>query len=446
MSTLSIGFARELYSPDTPQPQNSSRTGYSVLTDIMVTCICLSDGDQKALIFSNDIRNLSPDFVEAYIKTVEESTGLDRSRILVTTTHNHSAPDISYYKRNESVTDWVERICFPAVIECAKKAMEDLSPVTRVTSGKSHVENVTFVRRYLREDGAFSGIQMPKMSDAPLKCHETEADTELRALRFYREGKKDVVLTNFQVHAATALGASKDMICSDFLHEFRRVTEESGEFSVIYLQGGCGNLNTFSKIYPEACNKDYDRVGRLLGEGLLDALQNEEERNFDGLVIKQEFYTGIVDHTRDGLLEKAKEAIEESRKQTFENSTEEFNFFWEKGFTSRLDAGAVISKHSMEKTRQIPLSTVCFGDVGMTFAPFEMFDTNCVQIRAASPFKMTFTVGYTNFRHHYLPTAYSFSNGGYESLQCYYIPGTGECVSLEFLRQLKESFDTLSEK
>ena len=75
----------------------------------------------------------------------------------------------------------------------------------------------------------------------------------------------------------------------------------------------------------------------------------------------------------------------------------------------------------------------------MTFSPFEQFDTNCVQIRDASPFEFTLTVGYTNRRHHYLPSAYSFTNGGYECQQCYYIPGTGETVALEFLKQLKKA-------
>ena len=98
----------------------------------------------------------------------------------------------------------------------------------------------------------------------------------------------------------------------------------------------------------------------------------------------------------------------------------------------------------MAKTAQIPLSTLCIGDVGMTFSPFEQFDTNCVQIRDASPFEFTMTVGYTNRRHHYLPSAYSFTNGGYECQQCYYIPGTGETVALEFLKQLKKAKKALN--
>ncbi|MBQ3075997.1 MAG: hypothetical protein IJC26_08000 [Clostridia bacterium] len=443
MSNLQIGYAREIYSPDAPMPQNSKRTGYTVLTDVMVTCVAMRRGDRTVLLFSNDLRGLSEPWVKAYRETVTEESGLDEEDILITVTHNHSGPDISYYHKRDDVADWVHRICFPAVRRAVRAALADLSPVTRVTSGIDHVENVTFARRYLREDGTFSGIQGSNGSDSPLSHHENEADTELRALRFYRDGKKDVVFTNFQVHAATALGAAHDVICSDFLHEFRRVAEESGEISVIYLQGGCGNLNTYSKLYPDACNKDYNRAGRLIAEGLLRALAKEEERDFDGFVLRKEYYTGIVDHTRDHLVEKAKAVQKIIRENGLDDKTGR-EIYQEAGFSGRLDVSAIITKSQMEKTAQIPLSTLCFGDVGITFAPFEMFDTNCIQIRDASPFEFTMTVGYSNARHHYLPCAYSFTNGGYECQQCYYIPGTGETVALEFLRMLKQAKNLLS--
>ncbi len=442
MSTLQVGFGREIYNPDTPQPQNSTCTGYSVLTAIMVTCVAISDGEKTALIFSNDLRNHSPQFIERYVAEVVEETGVPAENILVSTTHNHSSPDVNFYKRREEVTDWAERIAFPAVRRAAKNAIEDLSPVEKVSCGNSNVETVTYVRRYFCEDGVFRTNAGKKNN--PI-AHETEADTELRAVRFHREDKKDVVLTNFQVHAATALGASPDVICSDFLHAFRQTAEARTKLLVCYLQGGCGNLNTYSRIHPEACNTDYDKVGRLIAEGMLRALEDAQEVDFDGFVVQKEYYTGYTDHTRDHLVEKARAALKHVR-ENIKDEKEARQYFIRQGFGSRLDAGAVISKSEMERTRQIPLSTVCFGDVGITFAPFEQFDTNCMQIRAASPFKTTLTVGYTNFRHHYLPSAYGFVNGGYEGGQCYYIPGTGEIVALEFLKQLNKASAEIKNK
>ena len=209
MSKLQIGFGRETYNPDKPVSQNSTRTGYTLLTAIMVTCVAISDGEQTALIFSNDLRNHSPQFIEKYIAEVVEETGVPAENILVSTTHNHSSPDVNFYQSRDDITDWADRIAFPAIRRAAKAAMEDLTPVLKVTTGKSNVETVTYVRRYFCEDGIFRTNAGKK--DNPIR-HETEADTELRALKFYREDKKDIVLTNFQVHAATALGASPDVV------------------------------------------------------------------------------------------------------------------------------------------------------------------------------------------------------------------------------------------
>ena len=178
---------------------------------------------------------------------------------------------------------------------------------------------------------------------------------------------------------------------------------------------------------------------------MLRALETEEELNCDGFVVQKDYLTGYTDHTRDHLVDKARAAVKYVRENNLDAKAAAAHFA-ENGFSSRLDAGAVISKSQMERTRQIPLSTICFGDVGITFAPFEQFDTNCQQIRAASPFKATLTVGYTHFRHHYLPSAYGYSNVGYEGGQSYYIPGTGEVVALEFLKQLKNAKEKLADQ
>jgi len=444
MNQLQIGYARECYSPDTPQPQNGACLGTSVLTDLYVTCVAFSDGEETALVFSNDIRNFSTQFSDAFRREVVEETGLCGDKIMICCTHNHSAPDNNYYQVRDEVTDYVERICFPAVRRAAKAALADLSPVRRLRSGTSRVDNVAFVRRYFRENGKFISIcRSTPFSTSPHARHETEADRELRALRFDRDGKKSVVLTNFQVHAATALDVHPDVICADFLHEFRNTVENSGEFLVMYLQGGCGNINTYSKLYPDACNTDYDRAGRLIGEGVLRALAKAEDRRFDGLVVEKTDYEGICNHTRDHLVKKAEETRKRFRESGLDREHGQY-IFDEAGFDSDHECAQIISKSQLGKTRTVPLCTLCFGDVGMTFAPFEMFDTNCRQIREASPFEFTLTVGYTNYRHHYLPSAFGFSNKGYEALQCFFIPGTGETVALEFLKQLKRAKHLLS--
>ena len=67
----------------------------------------------------------------------------------------------------------------------------------------------------------------------------------------------------------------------------------------------------------------------------------------------------------------------------------------------------------------------------MGFAPVELFDTCGKAFRETSRYPMTFFVGYTNGSHSYMPSALAFPNGGYEPLECHYVPGTGEMIALK---------------
>ena len=439
MTQIYAGFARESICNDTVLPLNSTRSSGKILTPIQTTCTCLFDGKTKVLVISNDLRNTTARIAADMKKEIEKETGVSGENVFIVATHNHSAPDINFYDR-EDMKDYLFRILYPAVALAAKKAIEDLSPVTSLSGGKSEVENVTFVRRFFRTDGTFAGIVIPKTSDAPLACHETEADKELRVLSFCREGKKDIVLVNFQVHAATAAGPDREWVCADFVHHLREKAEADNGVLVEYLQGGCGNLNTYERIPGlPGCNADYALAGRLLADGVKEALASSKPLQPGEILVQNIMLPLFVNHSKSYLSEKVQEVQHKIAAEKITDAAEKQRLFNEIGVSSRYEASAIVKRSRMGKTGEVPLGSVCFGDAALTFTPFETFDENSRAVREASPFQMTFTCGYTNAYCGYLPTAYGFSNGGYESLQCDYLPGTGETVSLELLRQLKEA-------
>lgn len=443
MSEFYVGFGREDISNDTVLPLNSTRSSGTILTPIKVTCVCLSDGEKKALIFSNDLRNTTARIAADIKEKVSEATGVPAEDMFIVATHNHSAPDVNYYDTPE-VKDWLFRIAYPGAVKAAREAIADLTPA-KAFAGKSLVDGVTYVRRYFREDGTFFSINAPKISDAPFARHETESDRELRALRFVREGKKDVVLVNFQVHAATAAVTAREYVCADFIHHLREDAEAEDEILVCYLQGGCGNLNTYTKLPWEIqCNGDYILAGKRLAIGLKEALSDVKELKTGKLCIQNASPAYRVNHEKSHLAKKVIEMQKEFAENGVTNAKEKNRLFVEAGFASRYEASAIVRRSRMKEEESVPLSSVCFGDVGLTFTPFETFDVNSRQVREASPFKMTFTCGYTNAYMSYLPSAYGFFNSGYEILQSYFIPGTGEEVSLELLRQLKEAKKALN--
>ena len=65
-----------------------------------------------------------------------------------------------------------------------------------------------------------------------------------------------------------------------------------------------------------------------------------------------------------------------------------------------------------------------------------MFDTNGMEVKQASPFKMTFMCAYTNGGNGYIPSSYAFSRGGYEVDTTRYVQGTGEALANELIRLL----------
>ena len=108
----------------------------------------------------------------------------------------------------------------------------------------------------------------------------------------------------------------------------------------------------------------------------------------------------------------------------------------EAGITSKYEVTAIIKRSAFGETREMPLSSLVLGELAMGFAPVELFDTCGKQFRDASSYPMTFFCGYTNGSHSYMPSAIAFPHGGYEVMECHYVPGTGEMIALKLAQMI----------
>lgn len=439
MIELKTGFGRADITPDKLDISlNSIVRSTEIRQRITVSSVVISDGDNISIIICNDLRNSTAYIVDIIKRKINEMTGLPQGNVFVISTHNHSCPDVNFVDKRPDITDWFYRIYMPAMIKAVADSIADLKPTT-VKSGVSEGDkSASYVRRYFRSDGEFWTVNMLSKSDAPITYHESEADRQLRAVRFCRDGGKDIVLVNYQVHAAHGASKNKGVVCADFVHKLREKTETENDVYVVYLQGGCGNINTFTKVKDEPFQETYDDVGETLATAVTAAINNATPQETGNLKIINSHYTAAVNHAKSHLAPKAEELMDEIYRNGIKDKDELMKLASEKGFASRYEAAAIIRRSKLEKTDDIPLSTLAFGDVAITFTPAEMFDINYMQIRDASPFKTTLTCGYTNGNVGYIPSAYGFSNGGYEVLQSSYIPGTAENCTIELIKQLRE--------
>ena len=91
----------------------------------------------------------------------------------------------------------------------------------------------------------------------------------------------------------------------------------------------------------------------------------------------------------------------------------------ELGYLTWFHFNNVITRHSLEKTYQLPLNTFALGSSLAFFtAPGELWDTVSMEIEQASPFAMTLCIGYSQDHYNYF--VYDPANGGqmpYESYE-----------------------------
>ena len=115
MNELKIGYARRDITPDGQVQINSVLVSTHTETPLCVTALSVQSGNTRALIVSFDIREITRSLRAVMQPRIAEATGLAEAQILLTCTHNHSTPDVSYITK-DNIMDWRERICTPAAL------------------------------------------------------------------------------------------------------------------------------------------------------------------------------------------------------------------------------------------------------------------------------------------------------------------------------------------
>lgn len=426
---FAVGFAREDVSPyGYSVRMNSTSIAEKVKDPIFATCVAVSDGEQIALFFSLDIRNTTKG--EQMQSIVSKATGIPAENMFFTATHNHSGPDPT--ASTSDVTRWYAEF-YKSLSKAAKDAIADLANA-RIYIGKANSPAGTnFVRRYQRADGSWDGIHNENVSTAPVVAYESEADKELRTVRFEREGKKDILMVNWQAHAAHALSSDHTVITADFITNFRKGVEKDMDVHFAYFQGAAGDIN-FSSHMGDKKYDGWEEIGTVLVDVAKESVANETPAESGKLQITKSVLDGVV---RKETAERVKQAKEINNTSLDEEKTALMSKY---AFASRYEVSAVIKRSQMGETSPLPLYCISFGDVAFASAPFEMFNTNGIELRSASPYKMTFNCSYTNGACGYMPSAVAFDHGGYEIDTCYFEKGTGERVVNESVRILTEHF------
>lgn len=435
---LKIGFGRTDITPLEPVPlagygNAKDRISQDIDYRLFGTCLAFADGkNEPVLVYHTDL--CGPPYVlfkTWLLPPIAEATGVSADRILVSCTHNHSGPALDEAIDDERIQRY-QPLLIERMIEAAKLALADLAPATLET-GSIQTKGLNHVRRYVLEDGTFAGDNYGHFKLSPIAGHESEPDRELQLIKIKREGKKDIVLANFQMHPHRNGGSKRYVMSADIVGAFREEMEKDG-ILFAYFTGGSGNVNGHSRIEEENITPDFIAHGKALADY---ARQVEFKAAKTGEVKFRKIEVTVpVNHSKDHLVPVCRQ-IQKQWYSTFVHA--DYRPISEPhGISNIHHAEAIIFKSEMPEALQLPTWALSIGDVAFVAVPYEMFDTNGKQIKEGSPFPRTFVLTCTNERFAYIPSALGFKNGGYSADLCRFAPGTGEIIAESFVNNLKE--------
>ena len=423
---FSVGYARVDITPKM-ELKIYDGTANDVADPLQLTVTAFCDGESAALLISADLRSIRIGVIETAMRILDNAVGIPADRILINATHTHSAPAPGF--DGDQTDQWTTTVFYKQLAVAAKAALRDLTPAQAYT-GTSYTDGITFVRRYLMTSGKYN---TNPTDSSKVVAHESEADNEMRTLRFEREGKKDVLMVNYQTHYGDSPSRYRGKYSADFVHTFREAAEKELGCLFTYHSGASGNLNFNGKLPNEKKYPNYIEATEGLMLAAKDAIAKEEKLSLGKL---QSASSNYVANVIPGTPERIEQAKEVNR---LWEAGKEFNTLLNQyDFASKYEATAVIMRANLGETHEIPFTAISFGELAFVSAPYEMFDTNGKEVREASPFKTTFVCSLTNGSFGYVPSAQAIPHGSYEVIITYFEYGSGEKFAAEMVRLLNE--------
>ena len=423
MDKFKVGFAKVNITPDFPVPlggygSEKTRIHDRVLNEIYFTAIAITDPfDTTLIVASFDMVHCRNEFYEKIVAAVEKELGIPREYFHLSGTHTHSS--VAAPTDENGLQAYFDDVIKKGIKAC-RLALSDRKPA-QMYVGETKTERLNFIRHYYREDGTVTSDNYYTGSKAPIVKHITEPDETVRVIKFVRENEdgseaRDVLLINWQVHNHLTGGAKTRDLAADCVGAICKAIESRHNVHAAYFQGCAGNLNEVSRIKSENRTYNYIEYGMFFADYIDKIYDNENLTPMPAGKIKciREKLTININRAEEDRLEDAKKVMAYRSKYGVNDECKELAK--EMGFHSPYHATAIFNRSYIEEqTYDVFVNAYRIGEIGWVTAPFEVYDQTGVDTRLQSPFKFTFTQGYTDGANSYMPTRAAFQYGCYEA-------------------------------
>lgn len=434
---LQVGFGREDITPAGPVVLagggNDDRVSKNILDFLYVTCVAITDeNDNTVLLITQDTVNTGNGIAEQAREKVSVATGIPKENIVVSATHTHSSGGL--LSEGKGCAEFTSNY-FTKLVLAAQRALEDRSPAT-MSMGNTHAEGLVFVRRYVLEDGTIQGARGNKSECTTVKEHVWDANDILQMVRFEREDKKDILITNLGAHATFNGATTKTDLSADFPAGIRDYVEYNSDCLVAYFIGAAGDQTPTTDIRSENHRMNYFAYGEKIGEIICEYLPNLQPVEGTEVKVTSKILTAKSQKDDTSMLSAAQDLWALFQTEGFAKAEKAAK---EAGFAGIYDARAVINHANLRDTRDIEGTVISVGGMAFTAMSYEMHGGSAADLLKRSAFAdNTFVITCANGANGYIPDARGYEIRTYESYTSYVEPGTGEKLVDMYVEMLAE--------
>lgn len=410
--TLYAGYHRLKVTPpmgvDIPGYYNS-RFSDGIINDLYIRATALSDGENRAVVFSCDAIGIRNEAFQIIKKRIAERCGIDENAVYIACTHSHTSFRIVKPTDEYNDNDIFLHRLFQQFSDCAQFAFEDLKPcIMKIATGVVH--DVAFSRRYRMKDGSCK--TNPGIGNPDIVSFVGEQDESLQLIRFVRENAKEILFVNFGTHA-DVIGGNK--YCTDWPGFLVETVSGalSNDAEVMVLVGAEGDSNHVNAFMPKGTKRksvQYSkRMAHVIGSEVLRIYDSATDVPANKIsfyakpvkIGKNPYDPADVPEAREVMrihLEKGLEAKEELKKYR----------------VSVPLAERILENLDRPEFFELQVSALQIGNVALVGMPGEPFMSIGTALKSASKMDMTFVTSCTNGSDGYFPDAGAFAEDGYE--------------------------------
>ncbi|MBE6601924.1 MAG: hypothetical protein E7637_05400 [Ruminococcaceae bacterium] len=390
---------------------------------LYVKAAVIEDAGELAAIVCIDSCALPAEMHDIVTKRIQEYTGIDPSRVCLTSNHTHWGATFSDSPELNCYADTAYRdVCFRLTADAVILAYKRLGDA-EASFGASELHGYSFCRDYVMEDGSVVTFGRGPMS---VKGMLSEIDPAVSVVTFRRDGEPIGALINYTNHQCCCghIEAYTGDYSSILSKELKKVY--GPDFVSLFLQGTCGDINHLNDDrVTKATHDTYREIGRALAKKVTEAMQSDKPIG-SGVLVKKELIripTRQVDS--DGLRQTLREMLAND--------------------TSTMRIRNLVYYHATNKDtyKELWIQMIVLGNTCIWALPGEVFVDFGHRLKAESKFANNLVVELCNSYCGYIPTEQAFAPECdlYETSLCHHsclIPEAGTMIVDRLLAMMDE--------